>query len=393
MRLGFHYHIPACEDHGKIFIPGYLGCFVDSLADRCSEVVLFLHSPSQRQKKFLDYPIQHPNVQLVDIGPYVSVPRRLMNSRGYTKHLETWHDRLDALLIRGPSPLLPQMAAAAGKVPVALLLVGDNREGIDSLPQPSWRKTMIRLLWKWNHQLQRVQMRKSLTFVNSHKLYNAYHKDTPDLVEVRTTTLSEDDFFTRSDTCQSKPIKLLYTGRLSRAKGLSDMVLAVKVPRDSGLDVELRLVGWSEPNDQIEDEIKAEASRLGISDYIKNLGYRKLGPDLFQCYREADIYLIASQSSFEGFPRTIWEAMANSLPVVATKVGSIPDFVGNCAVLVEPQNPEALASGIQKVIQHPDLRQCNIKKALALAKQNTLEIQAQKMVDEIEFWVRDHNAS
>ena len=69
MRLGFHYHVTACEDNGKIIIPGHYGCFIDSLAERCSEVVLFLHTPSRWQKNLLDYSIEHPNVKSVALSP------------------------------------------------------------------------------------------------------------------------------------------------------------------------------------------------------------------------------------------------------------------------------------------------------------------------------------
>ncbi len=54
--------------------------------------------------------------------------------------------------------------------------------------------------------------------------------------------------------------------------------------------------------------------------------------------KKADIYVIASRSS-EGFPRTIWEAMAHCLPVVATKVGSIPAFIEGAAVAGGARKP------------------------------------------------------
>ena len=40
MVLGFHYHVPAVLKNDKIFIPGYLGVFIDSLAPYFEEIVL-----------------------------------------------------------------------------------------------------------------------------------------------------------------------------------------------------------------------------------------------------------------------------------------------------------------------------------------------------------------
>ena len=99
------------------------------------------------------------------------MPKRLINSRKIVQPVKNWQNSLDALLIRGPTPLLSQMAASVGRIPVVLLIVGDNRLGIDAMSQPLWRKELIRLLWNWNHYQQNKVMKRSLTFVNSHQLY------------------------------------------------------------------------------------------------------------------------------------------------------------------------------------------------------------------------------
>jgi len=118
-------------------------------------------------------------------------------------------------------------------------------------------------------------------------------------------------------------------------------------------------------------------------------GYRTAGPELFQFYRQADIFVLASKSSSEGFPRTIWEAMAHSLPVVATRVGSIPDFIDGAAVLVPPKDEPALENAICSLLHDSELRKINIAAGLKLARQVTLEAQVPQMVKTIEDWVRN----
>ncbi len=206
-------------------------------------------------------------------------------------------------------------------------------------------------------------------------------------METRTTTLYETDFYHREDTCQNRPVRLLYTGRMDPAKGLLDMVEALSLLVEQGEDVVLDLVGWAEKGAKIVEEIKSFAATRQISDRVFFRGYRPVGPELFSFYRLADIYLIASQSSFEGFPRTIWEAMAHSLPVVATHVGSIPDFIEGAAELVEPKKPSELAIAIQHLIHGPMLRQRYIRKGLALAQQNSLETQVGMMAGTIKEWL------
>lgn len=379
LRLGFHYHVPALGGDEGIYMPGYQGRFIDSLASHCEQVTCFLHSPLAEEKSRFDYRLHSANVTLVDIGPHVSVPQRLLGARRFVRPVRDRRDDLDVLLIRGPSPLLPSIARAVMGLPLVLLLVGDMLAGIDDLPQPRWRKEAIRLVSRWNRWRQNHIARNCLTFVNSRRLYEQLEPVVAHLFETRTTTLSTGDFYPRLDTCISPPYHLLYTGRMDRTKGLLDMAEAVALLVAQGENVILDLVGWPEKGDNILDELMVLARERGIAARINFHGFKPLGPELFAYYMQADAFLIASYH--EGFPRTIWEAMAHSLPVVATRVGSIPDFIQGAAELIEPKNAVELAAAIARIIGDSGLRRRLITRGLALASENTLEFQAGKMMD------------
>ncbi|MGB2964135.1 MAG: glycosyltransferase [Anaerolineales bacterium] len=294
---------------------------------------------------------------------------------------------LDILLLRAPTPLLPFITKAAGALPIALLLVGDNLSGVDEMKQPFWRKELIRLLWRWN-KFQQIQIAKqNLTFVNSHKLYEELKGSVPQLFEIRTTTLSQNDFFEREDTCGSPPYHLLYTGRIERAKGLLLLVETLALLIQEGNDLILDLVGWAVPGDPILDELFTLANQKGIQERVIFHGFKPLGAELSEMYKSADLYVIASHA--EGFPRTIWEAMANSVPVVATRVGSIPHFIEGAAELVTPNSIKDLVSSIKKMLYSPDLRKNYIQKGFVLAKENTLEVQSAKMMTTMKEWIVD----
>lgn len=390
LRLGFHYHIPMTRDaDGGLRTPGYQGRFLDSLARHCEQLVCFLHSPAPTDTSPLDYAIESDNVIWVDIGPHASVPRRMWQARGARLLIEPWCSKLDAMLIRGPSPLLPIVAASVKDLPTSLLLVGDYLAGIDDLPQPRWRKEAIRLWARWNHHQQLKVARRSLTFVNSRKLYNELRPFVPNLMETRTTTLTSEDFYEREDTCTQRPVRLLYTGRMDRAKGLLQMVEALALLVESGEDVVLDLVGWPQKGDPILDEVQALAQEKGIASRVLYHGYKPVGPELFAYYKQADIYVLASTSSFEGFPRTIWEAMAHGLPVVATRVGSIPLFLeaDRAAVLVGPEDAAAMAQGVSRLLGNQDLRPALISQGYVLARQNILEGRAIEIADHLARWL------
>lgn len=386
MRLGFYYHIPAIEKEGKILLPGYLGRFLDNLADHCEKLVLFQHLPNANENSNFDYAMKSTNIRLISLPPRGSVPHRFFHARKYTRIIRDYRLELDAILLRGPSPLVALIAQSLKPLKTILMIIGDQLAGIDSLPQPRWRKELIRI-WSWYNAKRQLQVaRSSLVFVNSRVLYRQFEGKLKNLHETRTTTLNASDLYQRPDTCLSRPIRLLYTGRMDPAKGLMDMVAAISILVEQGADVVLDLVGWPEKESNILDEIKHNAHERRVADRVFYHGYKPVGPELFAFYKKADIYLLASQAS-EGFPRTIWEAMAHSLPVVATRVGSIPDFISGVAQLVEPKNPQAFAEGISKIMHNTSLRQDYISKGYILASRNTLEVQVGEMARVMKEWV------
>jgi glycosyltransferase involved in cell wall biosynthesis len=78
--------------------------------------------------------------------------------------------------------------------------------------------------------------------------------------------------------------------------------------------------------------------------------------DLINYYQKAEMFVFSS--SVEGMPLVLLEAMYFGKPIVATAVGGIPEIVENGynGYLVD-SDPLSLSNGIQKVLEHPDLKQ------------------------------------
>ncbi len=174
---------------------------------------------------------------------------------------------------------------------------------------------------------------------------------------------------------------------MDRSKGLLDILQAVYQLTQKGIDLVFNLVGAEEKGDPILQELRTKSLELNIQEKLIFHGYKPLGPELFAYYKFADIYIIASQFS-EGFPRTIWEAMAHSLPVIATRVGSIPYYVHDAAELVEPQNSKAIEDAILHLLNNPSHRHGLIKRGYKLAKNNTLEKRAVELITVMEQYLR-----
>jgi glycosyltransferase involved in cell wall biosynthesis len=82
--------------------------------------------------------------------------------------------------------------------------------------------------------------------------------------------------------------------------------------------------------------------------------------------------------------------MAQSLPVVATEVGSIPHFVKGAAKLVPPRNLKALTGAIRELVNSPTQRRHCIRSGRALATTVTLEKQVKEMFATMKSWLGEN---
>lgn len=383
MNIGFYYHIPLQSSAAGLKIPAYLGVFLDALSSEVNTLILFMHEANVREADQCDYSLKSSNIKYYTLGPKTPAWDRFLRPHKTLKRINSKINECDILLVRAPSPLAPAFCRHFMRTTrIAYLIVGDYVDGSKHLDQPWWRKLPIILLSTINDKQLTASIKKSKTLVNSQKLYDRYKPFTKDLHLVRTTTLSPSDLFYREDTCRGDEIKLLYTGSFSFAKGLRELVSAVALLAGNRKKITLHFVGWDyKPSKPVETYLKNQAEKLGIAEKVFFHGYKTVGPELNEMYRMADIYVIPSYH--EGFPRTIWEAMANSLPVIATRVGSIPHFLidRHDALLIEPRNPEQIAKAITSIIEENKFRQGLIQNGYKIAGENTLMVLTATMIN------------
>jgi glycosyltransferase involved in cell wall biosynthesis len=99
--------------------------------------------------------------------------------------------------------------------------------------------------------------------------------------------------------------------------------------------------------------VEAEVRRLGLQDAVTLAGTREDVPALLA---RADVFALSSRS--EGAPLSILEAMAVGLPVVASRVGGVPELVvdGETGLLVPPGDPAAMADALGRLLADAGLR-------------------------------------
>ena len=139
---------------------------------------------------------------------------------------------------------------------------------------------------------------------------------------------------------------LLYVGFTTPRKGVEYLADALK---EINHDFILIMIGkWESGYKEIFYQHVDE-----MSDKILEVGYVD-DKDMPYYYSLADIFVLPSLLEGFGFP--LAEALSCETTVVSTNVGSIPEVVGECGIIVPPMDATALANGINRLIDDDDLR-------------------------------------
>jgi glycosyltransferase involved in cell wall biosynthesis len=153
-----------------------------------------------------------------------------------------------------------------------------------------------------------------------------------------------------------EPGLIVSVGRLVPKKGFSVLVDALSRAADGGLDFHCEVYGGG----PMRAELEARVRRHRLGNRLSFHGARPMD-DIVAAYSRAMVFVLApavlNDGDRDGIPNVLVEAMAAGVPVVSTNVSGIPELIvdGECGLLVEPANEEALAAAIRRVLEDPGL--------------------------------------
>jgi colanic acid/amylovoran/stewartan biosynthesis glycosyltransferase WcaL/AmsK/CpsK len=148
-----------------------------------------------------------------------------------------------------------------------------------------------------------------------------------------------------------KRLRIVTVARLVEKKGLDHGIRAVAAlrARNPHLRIEWRIIGDGPLTGRLAGLIR----ELKAADTIQLLGARTT-PEVLRSIEESEVFLLPSLMEQAGY--VLLEAQASGLPVVATRVGGVPEMVepGASALLVPPGDADALTEALQYLVDHPE---------------------------------------
>ena len=146
---------------------------------------------------------------------------------------------------------------------------------------------------------------------------------------------------------------VLFVGSLIQYKGPDVLLRALPKIIEVFPDTLLVFVG----DGRMRRELAELSKKLSVDRYVKSVGFAK---ESFKplYYEAADLFVLPSTMSTESFGVVNLEAMASGLPIVASKIGGIPDLVKDHenGLLVPPRDSDALADSITLILKDQDLK-------------------------------------
>ncbi len=163
---------------------------------------------------------------------------------------------------------------------------------------------------------------------------------------------------------QLKDPFILYSGQIKPHKNVDRLIEAFAVLKSELVDhkkyknLKLIIIGDKLSNHQY---LRLTVVRSGVQQDVRFFGF--VPYPILQVFYEAAVAFV-SPSLYEGFGLPPLEAMANRTPVVASNTSSLPEVLGDAAILVNPENVFEIARAIKLLLVDQVLRQKSIEKGL-----------------------------
>lgn len=167
------------------------------------------------------------------------------------------------------------------------------------------------------------------------------------------------DQFAFEPTPPSSTPRILSFGRLVQKKGFDTLIDACAILKSRGIDFTCEIAG----NGPEEETLRRQRDELELQGEVAITGKPLLQEEVADWLHHGHIFAQpcrwSDDNDVDGIPRSLMEAMACGLPCVASRIAGLPDLVlhEETGLLVEPEDSDALANALQRLIESAELSQ------------------------------------
>lgn len=251
-------------------------------------------------------------------------------------------------------PILHYVVPSANRAGVPIL--------VHTLHNIAYRETRSRIKAAFNGRCYRSGrvIPVALSEINQQGIIERYHLKAAD-IPIVPNGIDLSRYKRRSTFSTGEVFEVVNIARFEEAKNHTAIVEAAEILGQRGIKTRFHLYGTGSLRQRTADMVKAK----GLSDAII---FHGVTDDVPAALASADAFVLPSL--YEGMPMVLIEAMASGLPIIASRVGGIPDMVddGVSALLCEPRG-DSIADGLERLASDEALR---IRLGSAAAEQSQL---------------------
>lgn len=360
-RLLIVSHVTHYQQEGKIYAYGPYAREIDIWADLFEEVTIA--APCRKETS--------PKDCLAFTRPNIFI-RPQLETGGRTLKAKAKQVMLLPALIWGLCSAMRRADAIHVRYPANVGLLG-------ALLAPLFSRRLVgKYAGQWNgYEGERAVLRLQRALLRSRwwrgpvTVYGDWPNYPPQVISFFTAMMTDEQVRRAAEGAGkkrlTKPLRVLFSGRLASEKRVDALLEAVKLVSDSGVSLELAIVGDGPERPRLE----GLADELGISHCVKFYGALPFDENL-TWYEWAHCLVLPSVNS-EGWPKVIAEGMCHGLVCVAVKHGQVPAMLTGRGVLLETGTPQEIAAALRKIEQHPEKFESTMRDASQWARRYSLE--------------------
>ncbi len=374
------------SEKGYLYANPVMGIFVESLLPYFNTIIVFGFE-CRMKNEIINYQLQNSDkLVFKSLGPEGHFWDYFSRLNRIKKILYCNRDIVDILLLRVPTHRAHSVWKFSGKpTKTALLIIGNQYFTSAYSSYGSWKHFFCHIRSKLHDRgLRKICTNPgTLVMANSPELVAIWGRELrADTELVHTSSISNDDIIDKrsKEGFTNTNCNLLFVGRICNDKGIRELLEAVRLLNNNPqakylLDIvgPVGDLGGHTLNDLI--------SKNRISNFVRFHGVLPFGPELFNFYRNSEVYILPSYH--EGMPHAILEAMSQGTPVIASAIDGIKDIFTHeeDIIFIAPRNAESIKNAVLNLQSNPALVKRLLEKGLEKVRKFTREKQTELIVD------------